>query len=123
MKTAATARTAAPPDRGRRFAEEGWSFTALASLLLFAATVCPTVPFGDGGELIAAAHRLGVAHPPGYPLYTFLGWLALKIPLGEPALRVNLLSVTQGTSIRWPFGVGHSIPLAPDRCRAVRGLG
>ena len=29
-------------------------------------------PGGDSGELIAAAFRGGVAHPPGYPLYTML---------------------------------------------------
>jgi len=62
------------------------------SFFVFVVTVCPTVPFGDGGELIAAASSLGVAHPPGYPLYTILGWLALKVPLGEPALRMNLMS-------------------------------
>lgn len=64
----------------------------LGALAVYGATVCPTVPFGDGGELIAAAACLGVAHPPGYPLYTLLGWLALQLPLGEPALRMNLLS-------------------------------
>lgn len=79
----------------RRDGRADW-LVAVASLALFAATVCPTVPFGDGGELIAAAACLGVAHPPGYPLYTLLGWLALQIPLGEPALRMNVLSALFG---------------------------
>jgi hypothetical protein len=45
---------------------------ALAPLVLgaYVATLCPTVPGGDGGEFIAVAYRLGVAHPPGYPLCT-----------------------------------------------------
>ncbi len=32
----------------------------------------------DGGELLAAAVRNGVPHPPGYPLYIWLlqGWLS-----------------------------------------------
>lgn len=68
------------------------AFAALASLSLYVVTACRTVPFGDGGELIAAARSLGVAHPPGYPLYTLLGRLALALPLGEPALRMNLMS-------------------------------
>src|SRR5439155_9139405 len=41
---------------------------------------------------ITAARVLGVPHPPGYPLYTMLGHLAGLLPLGSPALRVNLLS-------------------------------
>ena len=48
---------------------------------LFAATAARTVPLGDSGELIAAAAALGVAHPPGYPLYVLLGHLALAVPL------------------------------------------
>ncbi len=37
---------------------------------------------------------LGTAHPTGYPSYVLLGWLAslLLAPVGEPALRMNLLS-------------------------------
>jgi tetratricopeptide (TPR) repeat protein len=72
----------------------GW--VAVATFAVYLATVCPTVPFGDGGELIAAAASLGVAHPPGYPLYTSLGWLALQVLPGEPALRMNLLSALFG---------------------------
>ena len=34
---------------------------------------------------------LGVAHAPGYPLLTLLGRLAMLLPLGDPAYRVNLL--------------------------------
>ena len=40
----------------------------LLAFLLYLATACPTVYFGDSGELIAAADSLGVAHPPGYPI-------------------------------------------------------
>jgi 4-amino-4-deoxy-L-arabinose transferase-like glycosyltransferase/Tfp pilus assembly protein PilF len=64
--------------------------------LLYLATACPTVYFGDSGELIAAADSLGVAHPPGYPIYTLLGRVALLLPFGEPAWRMNLLSAALG---------------------------
>lgn len=73
-----------------------WAWVGVASFALFAFTAPRTVAFGDSGELIAAAASLGVAHPPGYPLYTVLGWLALKVPLGEPAFRMNLLSAAWG---------------------------
>ncbi|HKQ61790.1 MAG TPA: DUF2723 domain-containing protein, partial [Candidatus Polarisedimenticolaceae bacterium] len=69
-----------------------------AALALFLATSPPTVYFGDGGELIAAAHALGVAHPPGYPLYVVLGHAFLGLPWGEAAWRMNLLSALCGAS-------------------------
>lgn len=49
--------------------------------------------FGDSPELITAAVTLGVAHPPGYPIFTMLGWLFAQIPIESPAFRVVLLSV------------------------------
>ncbi|MFP8875042.1 MAG: DUF2723 domain-containing protein, partial [Myxococcota bacterium] len=38
-------------------------------MALYGATLAPSVPGGDSGELIAAAYRGGIPHPPGYPLY------------------------------------------------------
>ncbi|XP_058522471.1 transmembrane protein 260 isoform X1 [Ochotona princeps] len=65
-------------------------FAAVAAV--FARTLPPSVPGGDSGELITAAHELGVAHPPGYPLFTLLSKLAITLcPFGSVAYRVNLL--------------------------------
>jgi hypothetical protein len=62
-------------------------------LAVYAATLHPGLPAGDSGELIAVAHGLGIAHPPGYPLYTWLGHLFLGTwPTGSAAWRLNLLS-------------------------------
>jgi hypothetical protein len=47
---------------------------------------------GDSGELTMAAATLGVAHPPGYPLYTLLGHLMAALPGGTLCLRLNLFS-------------------------------
>ncbi|NXN50431.1 TM260 protein, partial [Rynchops niger] len=59
---------------------------------LYTATLPPALPGGDAGELITAAYELGVAHPPGYPLFTLLAKLATRLlPVGSPAFRVNLL--------------------------------
>ncbi|NXG16279.1 TM260 protein, partial [Grallaria varia] len=59
---------------------------------LYAATLPPALPGGDAGELITAAYELGVAHPPGYPLFTLLAKVAMGLlPGGSPASRVNLL--------------------------------
>ncbi len=63
------------------------------TLLVYISTLAPTVYFGDSGELTAAAYNLGIAHPPGYPLYLLLGKLfMLVIPIGDMAMRMNLLS-------------------------------
>uniref|UniRef100_A0A8C5QPG6 Transmembrane protein 260 n=1 Tax=Leptobrachium leishanense TaxID=445787 RepID=A0A8C5QPG6_9ANUR len=60
-------------------------------------TVHPSVPGGDSGELMTAAHELGVAHPPGYPLFTILAKVAMVfVPLGSVAYRVNLLCALHG---------------------------
>nr|XP_060475891.1 protein O-mannosyl-transferase TMEM260-like [Panthera onca] len=65
-------------------------FAAVAAV--FTLTLPPSVPGGDSGELITAAHELGVAHPPGYPLFTLVAKLAIRLfPFGSVAYRVNLL--------------------------------
>src|SRR5262245_37255066 len=69
--------------------------TALAGVIpltVYVATLTPTVAGGDAGEMITVAYLLGVAHPPGYPLYTMLAKLASLIPFGTVAWRVNLFS-------------------------------
>ena len=47
---------------------------------------------GDAGDLVTAAYTRGIAHPPGYPLYTLLGWLLTRLPFSTVAWRVTLLS-------------------------------
>ena len=42
------------------------------------------------------AKEFGVAHPPGYPLFTILAKLFIYIPVGSTAYRVNLLSCFLG---------------------------
>jgi tetratricopeptide (TPR) repeat protein len=65
----------------------------VGTLMVYILTLAPTVYFGDSGELTAAAYNLGIAHPPGYPLYLLLGKLfMIMIPFGDMAMRLNLLS-------------------------------
>lgn len=51
------------------------------------------VMLDDDGYFILEAYFNGVAHPPGYPLYTFLAHCATLVPLGSVAFRVHALSV------------------------------
>jgi len=65
----------------------------LLPLLVYIYTLCPTVPVGDGGELICAAHDVGIAHPTGYPLFCLMGRVfSLSLPLDNVARRLNLMS-------------------------------
>lgn len=48
--------------------------------------------YRDAGEMTSLLSTLGVAHPPGYPLYTLLGHLFVQIPLGNMAYRANIFS-------------------------------
>src|SRR5438876_2932320 len=63
-----------------------------AALILYSWTLAPTVTLTDSGELIVVAHGLGVAHPPGFPLWVILAHLASLVPLGNVAVRINFSS-------------------------------
>jgi len=64
---------------------------------LYLASAARDIVLGDTPELMTAAIGLGVAHPPGYPLFTMLGHLFSLLPAGPLPFRVNLLSVVCGT--------------------------
>jgi hypothetical protein len=66
---------------------------AAVVLAVFVLTLAPTVTFWDAGEFIAAAKTLGIPHPPGTPLFVMIAHVWAKlVPIGEFALRTNLLS-------------------------------
>src|SRR5256885_10001062 len=66
---------------------------ATAAGILYFLTAARDIVVGDSPELIMAAVTLGVAHAPGYPLFTMLGHLFSLLPVGSIPFRVNLLSV------------------------------
>jgi hypothetical protein len=99
-----------------------------AVLAGYALTLAPTVTFWDAGELIAAAHTLGIPHPPGTPVFVLLAHVwALVVPIGEYAARTNLLSATASAAAAacW-FLVAHATTrwlaadLRPATTRIVR---
>jgi hypothetical protein len=63
---------------------------------LYWGTLAPTITWQhdgyDGGDLITAAYTLGIPHPTGYPTYMLLGHFMTRLPLGDVAYRMNLLS-------------------------------
>jgi tetratricopeptide (TPR) repeat protein len=72
-------------------------FLFITVLLVYSLTLSPSVNFGDGGLLIAAAHTLGIPYPPGYPLFVLLGHLFSKIPVNSIAWRINFMSAFFGS--------------------------
>jgi hypothetical protein len=65
----------------------------MGAAIVYILTLAPTVTSEDSGEFIAAAYGWGVAHPPGYPLWTMLCGTFLRIvPFGSVAWRCNLFS-------------------------------
>jgi len=66
------------------------------SLATYIYTLQPTVGLEDSGELITGAYKLGVPHPPGYPMWSILSKILTFIPIGDVAYRVNMLSALCG---------------------------
>lgn len=62
------------------------------SLLVFVVFQAQGIYAGDSGDLVTAAAVGGVAHPPGYPLFTGLGWALSHSPFFTVNWRVGLLS-------------------------------
>ena len=63
----------------------------LSLFALYFFTLSPSVLTADNGEFQLVAWKLGIAHPPGYPLYTMVGWLFSRFFV-SPAFALNLLS-------------------------------
>ena len=72
-----------------------WPLGIVAGIISFAVyawSAAPNVTLLDSGEFIVAAQHFGVPHPTGYPLWTFLSWLFLLLPLGNDAWEVAIFS-------------------------------
>jgi hypothetical protein len=73
------------------------------AFLFYFVTLTPSLSYlsPDGNELATIPYVLGLAHMPGYPLYTWLGKIFTWLPFGDVAHRVNLMSAALGA-----MGVG-----------------
>jgi hypothetical protein len=70
--------------RGLIVAALVFSFSALMA--------APSVHWLDSGSLVASAWTMGVAHPPGEPLWLAFARIAQLIPIGDIAFRCTLFS-------------------------------
>lgn len=80
--------------RGRSTGRAGALFLAFWGLYLW--TALPGVAPVDGGELTLASASLGIAHPPGFPVYIITAHGFTLLPLGSLAHRTNLVSALFG---------------------------
>src|SRR5437899_12232558 len=66
---------------------------SIGSLILYVLTLAPTTQFWDASEYMAAAHSLGIPHPPGNPFFVIVAHVWGLLPLGaDYARRINLLA-------------------------------
>jgi tetratricopeptide (TPR) repeat protein len=85
------------------FTPEDWIAAVVTFLIAgfaFLYYMSPEVTLEDSGELVTGAFNFGVPHPPGYPLWAFLGWVWRHfVPFGNPAYRICLMSVLTGALV------------------------
>ena len=90
------------PRRGRvaagwvPYADNAVVFAAAVVVVLafgiYFRTMLPSTGFWDTGEAQTVPPTLSIFHPTGFPTYEILGWLWTRLPMGEVAWRMNLLS-------------------------------
>ena len=82
-----------------RPARADWMHAGAATLILlalYAASAPRTVALEDDSLFVLSSYYLGIEHPPGYPVFTLIGHLFSKLPIGPVAYRVHLASALFG---------------------------
>lgn len=93
-----------------RFAGPAVGLSAAAGVLVaYLLTLAPGVVWAgagiDSGDLAAAVAVGGVPHPTGYPTLMLLGLAVRAIPLGDLALRLNVLTALLAAASLVPLGL------------------
>ena len=100
----------------------------LVVMPIYFLTLAPTFLHIDCGELATAQATLGISHPTGYPLFTILGYLFLKLPLFERAItQLNFLAAlwtASGVAIfcAWLFRIlsyNFFVPTSKNKTQAI----
>lgn len=76
-----------------------WMWSAaifLAACALYVKTTAGHFLFDDNSEFIASAFRLGITHPPGYPMFSLVGKLFAFLPVDRVFFSVNLYPAFAG---------------------------
>lgn len=93
-----------------------------APLILYLCFATRTLQGGDVAEFALLAVSGGVAHPPGYPLWTLLARMAGALPFGTPAWRAAIPSAIAGAAaVGVVYGIGLRLTqkVAPSLAAAL----
>ena len=114
-----------------------WQLGGFAAIIfsLYAKSISPSIAGGDSGELVAEGCLLGTAHPPGYPLFTMMVHLAMRLgqrlgfvdyvgeePVNNVAFKMNVLSCIFTVSAAYLIGemVQMAIPLYLEQQKDIK---
>ena len=107
------------------YADNAVAFVAAAVALMavgiYVRTMLPSTGFWDTGEAQTVPPTLSIFHPTGFPTYEIIGWLWTRLPVGEVAWRMNLLSAVS-VALAAAFvtlTAGHLIEVRSRALRAV----
>lgn len=83
----------------------------VVTLAMYASTTQSSVAFWDCGEFAATAYAMEVPHPPGAPLFTLIGRVAMMLPyVSDPGFRINLVSaLASALTIMFTYLIGVRI--------------
>ncbi len=73
-----------------------WMAATGGPFVLYALSLPHDVVLEDDGLFLMAGQHLGIAHPPGYPLHTWVCHAFMQLPFGTPALLGHLSSAVLG---------------------------
>ncbi len=73
-----------------------WAAAVIGPLALYALTLPHGPMLEDDGLFLMVGAHLGIAHPPGYPLYTWICHAFMHLPFGTPAFLGHLSSAVLG---------------------------
>lgn len=72
-------------------------FVFLIAMGIYLKTLNPSIWWEDSGELSTSPYTLGITHPPGYPLYTFVTKVVMTlIPVSNIGFRGNMANAYWG---------------------------
>jgi len=97
----------------------------LVTFVLYLLTLAPTTSMWDTSEYIAAAHVLGIPHPPGNPFFVLIGRVFAILPIAPSvAMRINVLAaVSSALSAAFWFLVTERVLVSwlPRRWQRIVG--
>src|SRR5688572_26023193 len=92
---------------------------------LYLLTLAPSTAMWDTSEYIAAAHVLGLPHPPGNPFFVLIGKVFSLLPIAPNiAMRINMLAaVCSAVSAGMWFLITERVLVSwlPERWQRIAG--